>query len=382
MRIGLNLLHAQPEIGGGWNYIANLLAGVAEHAGDHEFVAFVTDASAVIVPAHPQFQQVHIPVRAASRARRIFYENVRLPGLARRMRLDVLHWFSNTKAPLSRTPSAVTVYDLLAFTPAAPWGIVKLSYLRTMIRSTVSSADMLLPISNATAVDLCARLHARPERMAVIASVLPSQFQPVSADRVAAFRQKYTLPERFWLYVAHFYPHKNHKTLVEAFRQLSAIDGDAAWPLVLRGDGDRVRADTRRQVHDAGLDGRVVFLPRLEESELPALYSAASALVFPSIYEGLGIPVVEAMACGCPVIASAQPAVVESGQDAIWAIEEPSAGALCEAMRTLQADAARRAELSRRGLERARHFRSDAIVPQLFDAYARAARQPGRAASH
>lgn len=382
MRIGLNLLHAQPEIGGGWNYIANLLAGLAEHAGNHEFVAFVTDASATLVPARPQFQRVRIPLRAASRARRIFYENVRLPGLARRMRLDVLHWFSNTHAPLSRTPSAVTVYDLLAFTPDAPWGMVKRGYLRAMIRSTVSSADMLLPISAATAADLRARLQARPERMTVIPSVLTSQYQPVSAERVAAFRRTYALPERFWLYVAHFYPHKNHRTLIEAFRQLTTIDADAAWPLVLRGDGDRVREDTRRQVHDAGLDGRVVFLPRLEEAEMPSLYTGASALVFPSTYEGLGIPIIEAMACGCPVMASAQPSVIESGQDAIWAIEGPSPRALCDAMRALQADAGRRADLGRRGLERARHFRSEAVVPRLLEAYARAARQRRGAGAH
>ena len=380
MRIGLNLLHAQPNIGGGWNYIANLLAGMAEHAGEHEFVAFVTDASAVIVPSHPRFRQVRLPVRAASRIQRVLYENVRLPGLARRMRLDVLHWFSNTHAPLSRTPSAVTVYDLLAFTPAAPWGMVKLAYLRTMIRSTVSSADMLLPISNATAIELRKRLHANPEQMAVIPSVLPPQFQPVSAARVAEFKQKHALPEHFWLYVAHFYRHKNHKTLVEAYRQLTSLDRSAAWPLVLRGDGDSGREDTRRQVLEAGLDGKVLFLPRLDEADLPALYTGASALVFPSTYEGFGIPVVEAMACGCPVIAAAQPAVVESGQDAIWAIDEPTAGAFCDAMRTAQIDAACRADLSRRGLERARHFRSDAVIPHLFEAYARAARRRDDAA--
>jgi glycosyltransferase involved in cell wall biosynthesis len=382
VRIGLNLLHAQPGIGGSWNYIANLVAGLAEHAGDHEFVAFVTDASAVIVPTHPRFQQVRVPVRAASRIQRVFYENLRLPGLARRMRLDVLHWFSNTHAPLSRTPSAVTVYDLLAFTPAAPWGMVKLAYLRTMIRSTVSSADVLLPISNATAMELRTRLRANPERMAVIPCVLPPQFQPVSAARVAAFKQKYALPDNFWLYVAHFYPHKNHKTLVEAYRQLTSFDREAAWPLVLRGDGESVREDARRQIHEAGLDGKVVFLPRIDESELPVLYTGASALVFPSTYEGLGIPVIEAMACGCPVIAAAQPAVVESGQDAIWAIDQPSAGAFCDAMRAVQIDAGRRAALSQRGLERARHFRSEAVVPHLFEAYATAARRPGRVARH
>jgi glycosyltransferase involved in cell wall biosynthesis len=161
-----------------------------------------------------------------------------------------------------------------------------------------------------------------------------------------------------------------------------SLDGVAAWPLVLRGDGDRIREDVRLQIREAGLEGKVLFLPRVDEAELPALYTAASALVFPSTYEGFGIPVIEAMACGCPVVAAAVPAVVESGRDAIWAIDQPSAGAFCQAMRTLQADAGRRADLSRRGLERARYFRSESVVPHLFEAYASVVRRSNLAAGH
>jgi glycosyltransferase involved in cell wall biosynthesis len=382
VRIGLNLLHAQPEIGGGWNYIANLVAGLAEYAGDHEFVAFVTDASAVIVPSHPQFRRVRVPLRATSRSQRVLYENFRLPALASRMQVDVLHWFANTCAPLSRVANVVTVYDLLAFTPAAPWGMVKLAYLRTMTRFAVSSAERLLPISNATGVALRTRLHARPERITVIPPVLPRRIQPQSAERVADFKKRHALPDHYWLYVAHFYSHKNHKTLVEAYQHLTSLDGVASWPLVLRGDGSRGLQDTRRQVHEAGLDGKVLFLPRLDDTDLPALYTGASALVFPSTFEGSGIPVIEAMACGCPVVATAQPAVVESGRDAIWAIEHPTPAAFCQAMRTMQSDAGRRAEMSKCGLERAVHFRSDAIVPLLLEVYAGTARRQDRDSRH
>jgi glycosyltransferase involved in cell wall biosynthesis len=375
VRIGLNLLHAQPEIGGGWHYIANLVAALAEHGGSHEFVTFVTATSAAIVPPHPRFQRVRVRMREASRIQRILYENFRLPGLARRMRVDVLHWFANTYAPLSRVPNVVTVYDLLAFTPAAPWGTVKLAYLRTMIRFTVSSAHRLLPISYATGDQLRTRLGASPELMTVIPPVLSRRFQPQSATRIAEFKRRYALPDHYWLYVAHFYSHKNHKTLIEAYRQLTSLDGPASWPLILRGDGDWSRRDIRRQVHDAGLDGKVFFLPRLDDADLPALYTGASALVFPSTYEGSGMPVIEAMACGCPVVATAQPAVVESGHDAIWAIEQPTAVAFCQAMQTIQSDPGRRADMSRRGLERAVHFRSDVVVPLLLEAYSGAARR-------
>jgi glycosyltransferase involved in cell wall biosynthesis len=379
VRIGLNLLHAQPAIGGGWNYIANLVAGLAEHAGGHEFVAFVTSVSASIVPVHPQFQIVRVPIRGASRIVRVLYENVLLPALGDRTRLDVLHWFANTHAPLSRTPSAVTMYDLLAFTPAAPWGVIKLAYLRSMIRSTVKSADILLPISYATATELQTRLDAQATKMAVIPAVLPGQFRPESATNVARFRRKYALPDRFWLYVAHFYPHKNHKTLFEAYRLLLLHGGVAPWPLVLRGDGPR--QELERHIRKTGLDRHVLFLPRLDETELPALYSSATALVFPSMHEGIGIPIIEAMACGCPVIAAAQPAVLESGQDAIWAINEPSADEFFQAMRILWADTDHRAHLGRLGIERAHRFRSDVVVPRLLEAYDRVAQRQSKTAS-
>jgi glycosyltransferase involved in cell wall biosynthesis len=371
MRIGLNLLHAQPEIGGGWNYIANLIKGLADNDDDHEFVAFVTPVSAEIVPSHRRFRQVLLPVQSASRMQRILYENTRLPGIADRMKIDVLHWFSNTHAPLSRTPSAVTVYDLLAFTPAAPWGPIKLGYLKTMIRNTVRSADVLLPISQATARDLQVRLHARADRMIVIPPVLPAVFRPAPASRVAALKRTFGIPGHYWLYVAHFYPHKNHVTLIEAYQRLTSGGSNHQWPLVLRGDVGI--AQVRRQIAEAGLDGKTILLPRLNEEDLSALYTGAGALVLPSTHEGFGLPVLEAMACGCPVIAAPLPAVMETGRDAIWVVDPLSADTLCDAMHALQRDPDRAADLCRRGYERARQFRSDIVMPRLLEAYNRTA---------
>jgi len=374
MRIGLNLLHAQPEIGGGWNYIANLLGGLAEHPGDHEYLAFVTPQSDGIVPAHPRFCRVQLPVRPASRVQRILFENTRLPGLARMMRVDVLHWFSNTHAPLCRIPSVVTVYDLLAFSPVAPWGAIKLAYLRSMIGHTIRSANMLVPISQATAADIGRRFAVEPGRMLTVPSVLPSQFKPAAEADVSAFKRAFDLPQQYWIYVANFRTYKGHATLIEAYRLLVARRDDRGWPLVLRGDGDeRIARLRRQQVADLGLQGKVVFLPRLPESDMAALYSGAGGLVFPSTFEGLGIPVLEAMACGCPVIGAALPSVTESGGDAILTVDARSAEALATGMAALTGDPARREDMRRRGLARASLFRADVVVPQLLSAYGRAA---------
>ena len=373
MRIGLNLLHARPEIGGGWQYIANLLGGLADHGGNHEFIAFASPVSAGLVPPDRGFQTVLLRVPTASRVLRVLYENTVLSGIARRMQIDLMHWFSNTHAALSRTPSAVTVYDLLAFTPAAPWGPVKLGYLRSMIRSTVGSASLLLPISQATAGELRARLHASPDRMVVIPPVLPDAFQPPPAENVAALKRTLALPERYWLYVAHFYPHKNHATLIDACQLFAARGAGHQWPLVFRGDGEAGIADVRRQLAAKGLDRSAIFLPPLAEADLVCLYAGAGALVFPSTHEGFGIPVLEAMACGCPVIAGPLAAVRETAGEAVWTADPMSAGTLCDAMQALQCDADLVNRLRSLGCARARRFRADAVIPLLLEAYERAA---------
>jgi len=377
VKIGLNLLHARPEIGGGWQYMASLVAGLADHGGDHEFVAFVTPASAALVPSHRRFRKVLLRVPSFSRTLRVLYENTRLPLVARRLQIDVLHWFSNIHAPLSRTPGAVTIYDLLAFTPAAPWGFVKRAYLRSMIRSTVGSAAVLLPISHATARDLVARCHASPDRMIVIPPVLSTAFRPAPASRVDELRRTLGLPDRYWLYVAHFYAHKNHATLVDAYRRLLCRDGDSQWPLVLRGDGEAGLARVRQQIAEAGVEGKVIVLPRLDVEDLAALYTGAGALVFPSAYEGFGIPVLEAMACGCPVIAGPLAAVTETAGEAVWTVDPLSADTLCDAMQAFQRDPNRASGMRGLGYERARQFRPEVVIPQLLGAYERAARNSG-----
>ena len=214
--------------------------------------------------------------------------------------------------------------------------------------------------------------------MVVVPAVLPALVQPASASRVADLKRTFGLPDRYWLYVANFYAHKNHATLIAAYRRLLDRDGDAQWPLVLRGDGKNGLAQLRRQIADAGVTGKVIVLPRLDEGDLSALYTGAGALVFPSTYEGFGIPVLEAMACGCPVIAGPLAAVIETAGEAVWSIDPLSADTLCDAMHALQRDPDRGADLGRRGRERARQFRSDIVIPRLLAAYERAAQRGPR----
>ena len=370
MRIGLNLLHAMPEIGGGWNYIVRLLESLGEYDRENSYVAFVTDKSIDIVPRKPNFEIVQTGVNPVSRPQRVLYENTQLQIDARKYRLELMHWFANTIAVANSVPGVVTIYDLQVFETPHTFPRTQRIYLQIMFPHTVRRAALLLPMSETTARTLHHILKARVERMQVVPPIVGASFQPSPPDKVMELRQKYSLPNECWLYVAHFYPHKNHLRLLQSYHDLK-LDGSSPWPLVLRGNDQGSRSEVVQLVTQLGLENDVHFLPHLSEGELPVLFSAATASVFPSLYEGGGIPVLEAMACGCPVIASDIAAVREFGGDAVFRFNPLDLPSIQNAMKAFQQDAEKRSQARQLGLEQVRNHRPDRVTPKLISAYQR-----------
>lgn len=360
-----------PDITGVWSYIGGLLSALSRCAAADTFVAFVSPESESLVPGRGPFESVRIDLRASVRPLRVAYENTAFCSLARRHRLDCLHWFSGTAGLPRPAPAVVTIYDLQPYLRLSPYSWHKRLYLKLMTAQTIRRARLLLPMSEATAAGLTRILGVAPDRMTVIPPVLDEQFRPAAPGEAAGFRERRRLPGRFWLYVAHFYPHKNHLRLLQAYASLKP-DGQA-WPLVFRGDDKGAEVEVREAIRELGLQNDVILLPRLEREELRLLYAAATALIFPSLYEGGGMPVVEAMACGLPVAVSRIPPVLEfAGPGALY-FNPRETGAIAGAMRRLAGEPARLEAARREGLARASHFRAEAVVPRLRGAYLRAA---------
>lgn len=368
MNIGLNLLHAMPEIGGGWNYIARLVSALGGEEDVNTYVCFVTSKSSTLVPDKPNFKRVNVKINPESRPHRIFYENTILQISAIAHRLDLMHWFADTMPLVSSVPCVVTVYDLLFFERPDLFPIINRLYLRIMTTHAVRHASFLLPMSQYTAQALRTVLNANNERMMVIPSIVDYSFQPVDNKKVIDFRRKHNLPESFWLYVAHFYSHKNHKRLLEAYHALIK-QGFIPWPLVLRGDDHGEMPEITKFIYELGIEKNVIFLPRLEEYDLPVLFSAASALVFPSLYEGGGIPILEAMACGCAVIASSIPTTREVGGDAVLMFDPLITNSISDAMRNFQDNPPERLLFRHRALERVLYHRPEHIKQKLITVY-------------
>jgi glycosyltransferase involved in cell wall biosynthesis len=377
LRIGLNLLHAVPDIGGAWNYIANLLEQVAETDRTNEYVAFVTAASAPLVPRQANFQLAFMPVRAGVRGQRVLFEHSVLQAVAWRRRLNCMHWFANGQGIVNAAPAVVTIYDLQPFREIFPFSRAKGMYLRWRLRATARHAAMLLPMSRATAHDLHSLFDVDEGRLTVVPPVLEPVFRPPHPEIINRFRKKHSLPDRFFLYVAHMYPHKNHARLLEAYKAFRSEVPDA-WPLVLRGDDQGMAEPIVPHIARLGLSNDVRLILWLPRAELPALYGAASALVFPSVYEGGGLPVLEAMACGCPVAASDIPAVREFAGTAVEYFDPLSVADLERVLVSMSVQEGLRHRLRRDGLIRSAEFRQR-IAHRVIEAYERASCAPSKA---
>jgi len=367
MRIGLNLLHARPRIGGGWNYVANLMDAIAKADDGNEYVAFVTATSRTLVRQSRRFTVIPTTV-GGSQINRVLYENTYLQVLAGRQRLDVMHWLANVHGIYNAAPSAITVYDLQPLVTPAAFSTLTRILLHHRIPSSVRSAGRLLPISHATATDLTRLCGARPDRMTVIPPILEEFFEPQRRADIEVVRRKHRLPEFFWLYVAHLYEHKNHARLLDAYAELQRRRPDA-WPLVLRGDrrpGDEV---VFRRIEELRLQEHVVFLPRVDRAEMAGLYGAASGMVYPSRFEGGAMPICEALACGCPIVAADLPVIRECAEHAVRYFNPLDPTEIATAMDEIQQDPAAGRALARTAEEQLNRHRAPSVVGSLAQAY-------------
>ena len=299
----------------------------------------------------------------------MLYENTVLQWKSFREQLDCMHWFSGTISIINLQRTVVTIHDLFAFRKDVGFSLIKRLYLKVMNRHAMKNADFVLPVSRSTADEIVGRIGNRGENILVLHTVLRPEFKAASEAEIAAVRIKYDLPLNFWLYIAVFHTRKNHLGLLKAYRRLKKT-GHRLWRLVFRGDEVNCEASIRRYVTENALEEDVIFLPRMEYGELPALYSASSALIFPSFYEGGGIPVLEAMACGCPVAASSLPSVREFCGDAALYFDPGDPDEIANAMKRMQEDRDLRIALIDQGTKRAGLFREGEIVPKLLRVYA------------
>jgi glycosyltransferase involved in cell wall biosynthesis len=278
---------------------------------------------------------------------------------------DVLFVPAHVLPLLRPRRSVVTVHDLgyLAYPEAHKAGDRR--YLDWSTRWSARRARIIIADSAATRADLIRAYGVDGRKIRVIYLGRDEMLAPVKDERaLAEVRARYGIAGRYVLYVGTLQPRKNLARVIEAFARVAAEPAFSGVQLVLAGKKGWLYDDLFAQVERMGLPGRAIFPGYIEDADLPALLSGATAFVFPSLYEGFGIPVLEAGACGVPVITSNTSSLPEvagdpaagPGQAAALLVDPHDVDAIAEAMTRLVTDEALRAELSRRGLANVQRF--------------------------
>jgi glycosyltransferase involved in cell wall biosynthesis len=257
-------------------------------------------------------------------------------------------------------PGVVTVHDLAFVRTPETMRPVKRLYLTALCRASVRRAAHVIAVSQQTATDLQHCFGTPPARITVVHNGVAARFTPRRADELAAFRQQRGLPSRYLLYLGTLEPRKNLEHLVRAFAQwrtaTATMPATHDVKLVLAGAKGWYYTEIFRAVEALGLAEQVIFPGFIPGDELPDWYAAATAFVFPSRFEGFGLPVLEAMACGTPVVCSRAPGVSEVAGDAALTFPPHDVDALAAALEVVVNQPAARQELAKRGLAQAARF--------------------------
>jgi glycosyltransferase involved in cell wall biosynthesis len=366
VRIGLDATPLLgPRTGVGY-YTSRLLAAML--AADPEW-RYLLYSNRSLEPLEPALARA-TPVYSRLSGRRMVWMQCLLPPVIRSSRAQLCH-FPNAMAPLwQQQPFVLTIHDASLFLYAHTHPLARLVSIRLILPLLARRAAAIITVSHHARNDLLRILHLPPEKVHVIYEAAPEEFRPVNDPAILnGVRQKYGLPPQFLLYVGTLEPRKNLRRLLRALHEIRR----RGYPhkLVMVGPPGWHLHHFYEEIERLSLQDRVSFTGYVPAADLPALYSLASLFVFPSLYEGFGLPPLEAMACGAPVLASNRTSLPEICGDAAHLVDPEDEAALVNAMLSLLSDDERRRELSRRGPVRARLFSWKQAAQETMTVYCR-----------
>jgi glycosyltransferase involved in cell wall biosynthesis len=300
-------------------------------------------------------------------------EQVKVPLALWREGVTLFHAPHYVLPPLVRCKSVVTIHDCihLMFPQYLP-NPMALAYARTSIRLAARRATRVMTVSESSKRDILRFVDTEPDKIDVIYNAYDDRFgvEPLEED-VIRVRERFQLHDEFVLYAGNVKPHKNVERLIQAF-DLVRKRGLDHLKLVIIGDEVSKYAALRRAVHKHQLHKYVRFLGYLPEETLAVMYRLAGVFVFPSLYEGFGLPPLEAMASGTPVVTSNVSSMPEVAGDAAILVDPYDPGAIADGIGTVLTDERVRRELRAKGVMRARQFSWEASVRRIRDIYAEA----------
>jgi glycosyltransferase involved in cell wall biosynthesis len=349
-------------------YIRNLLRQLARIDHDTEYVLLCGEADiGVAAQLGPNFRAVLEPSPNYS-----IREQIHVPWVLRRERPDLYHAPHYVLPAAVSCSSVVTIHDCihLMFPQYLP-SRAAYAYARAQMWTAAHRSDCILTVSDASKRDILHLFNIPPEKIVVIYNAIDAHFSVTPpADAVGRVRERYQLNHRFVLYVGNIKPHKNLVRLIEAFNELRTGELEDLKLLIIGDEISKLPA-LRRAVHRHKLHKHVRFLGYVPDDQLAVLYRLAAVFAFPSLYEGFGLPPLEAMASGTPVVVSNVSSLPEVVGDAAVLVDPHDVSSIVDGLRLVLTDPARAEEMRRKGLERAREFSWERSVARTLEVYKR-----------
>jgi len=370
LRIGIDYTAAIFQSAGIGRYTRCLVDALVAMDRDNEYRLLAVGASpqAIGQERRPNVRMVRIPL--SERWASILWHRLRLPLWVDLWLgpVDLFHSPDFLLPPLRSGHSIVTVHDLsfIRVPECAHPGLRR--YLEDAVPRSVRRADLVLADSRNTKSDLIELLNVPVDKVRVVYAGVEPRFHPLGSDVLEGARARYGLPEHFILTVGTLQPRKNYVRLMDAFALLCRATSCPHRLMIVGGEGWMYERIYQR-AEQPDITNRVIFKGFVEDEALPVLYNLADLFVFPSLYEGFGLPPLEAMACGTPVIASDVSSLPEVVGEAALLVDPLDVEAIAEAMRAGLFDQGLRDKMIGKGLERARQFTWARAAQSLLHIY-------------
>jgi glycosyltransferase involved in cell wall biosynthesis len=372
-QIGINAHLLSAESGyrraGIHQYINQVLDNLPLLASGSKYLVFSRHASRF--SAKPGFAVQSSRWPTEKRVVRISWEQTAWPLLASYHKLDLLHSMAFVAPLLSRIPTVITVYDLSFIHFPQRFPTMQRTYLQSQTARSCRRARRVITISESGRRDVHRFFQVPLDKIDVVLPGVDPLFRPLPETEVAAFRRREHLPQQVILHVGTLQPHKNIPMLLEALARLARPE----IALILAGGKGWLYQDIFNRVAQLGLQKQVRFTGYIADEDLPLWYNSASILAFPSVYEGFGMPVVEAMACGTPVVAAKSSSIPEACGEAALYFNPENVGALTDRLSAILDDTNLAAAMRKKGLAQARLFSWQRAGQETAHVYRRALAQ-------
>jgi len=370
VHIGINYTSALRQRGGIGRYTRGLVNALSRLDSRNRYTLVVSkDSPLNSTPSLPHnFTFKMLPL--SERLLTILWHRLDLPLSIDRWAgpFDLFHSPDFVLPPLRRAPGILTVHDL-SFIQHPDGAAPKLRrWLNKVVPDSVNRAQHILADSQSTKEDLEKLLNVAPNKISIVGAGIESRFKPIAdAQKLDRLRQKYRLPERFILGLGTLEPRKNYEGLIEAFNLLQVDHPDLH--LVIAGGKGWLYDSIFEAAKKSPASSRVHLIGFVADEDLPALYSLAQVFAFPSHYEGFGIPALEAMACGAPVVAANNSSLPEIAGKAAVLLPATDTTALSNAICQFVSHPSLREEYTKAGIEQAKKFTWETAAEKLLKVY-------------